>query len=103
MSFIQQFFTSRDNNADGATFVGQQDRLWWNPDTNSIYVSDGVTPGGILVTGGGGGGNEIWSRNLRTATRNYTLPDTQNASSVGPITIEDGVTVSIGTSRWLIF
>jgi hypothetical protein len=55
MSYIQQFFTSRDNNADGATFVGQQGRLWWNPDTNQIYSSDGSTPGGIPLAGGGGG------------------------------------------------
>jgi hypothetical protein len=55
MSFIQQFFTSRDNNANAETFVGQQGRLWWNPETNQIYSSDGNTPGGIPLAGGGGG------------------------------------------------
>jgi hypothetical protein len=49
MSFIQNFFTSRDNNAQGNTYVGQQARLWWDPDRNAIYVSDGSTPGGIPV------------------------------------------------------
>lgn len=49
MSFIQNFFTSRDNNANAATYVGQQDRLWYNPITQTMYVSDGVTPGGIPV------------------------------------------------------
>lgn len=53
-NFIQNFMTSRDNSANGATFVGQEGRLWYNPVTNSIYVSDGSTPGGIVVTGGGG-------------------------------------------------
>lgn len=55
MSFIQQFFTSRDNNANAETFVGQQGRLWWDPVTNQIYSSDGNTPGGIPLAGGGGG------------------------------------------------
>jgi len=55
MSYIQQFFTSRDNNANAETFVGQQGRLWWDPTTNQIYSSDGNTPGGIPLVGGGGG------------------------------------------------
>jgi hypothetical protein len=56
MSFIQNLFTSRDNNANAETYVGQQDRIWWDPETNSFYYSDGSTPGGIAI-GGGGGGN----------------------------------------------
>ena len=59
MAFIQNLFTSRDNNADSATNVGQQGRLWWDPVTNRFYVSDGVTPGGIPV---GGGGNTVTDR-----------------------------------------
>jgi len=46
---IQNFFTSRDNKLDGNTYVGQLGRLWYNPDTNSIYASDGSTVGGIPV------------------------------------------------------
>lgn len=49
MSYIQNFFTSRDNNANTVTYVGQKDRLWYNPDTNSIRVSDGSTPGGLPI------------------------------------------------------
>lgn len=49
MSFIQNFFTSRDNNANTESYVGQTDRLWYNPDTNSIRVSDGSTPGGLPI------------------------------------------------------
>ena len=50
MSSVQNFYTSRDNNTDPATYVGQLDRLWYNPTTNSIFVSNGVTPGGQPVT-----------------------------------------------------
>ena len=55
---IQRFFTSRDNNANAATYVGQEQRLWYDPVTNAIYVSDGSTPGGIMVSGGGSGNAE---------------------------------------------
>jgi hypothetical protein len=57
MSFIQNLFTSRDNNANAATYVGQQDRIWWDPTTNRFYYSDGSTPGGIPIGGGGGNGS----------------------------------------------
>jgi hypothetical protein len=49
MSFIQNFFTSRDNNANTQTYVGQTDRLWYDPDTNTLRVSDGNTAGGLPV------------------------------------------------------
>ena len=49
MGSVQNFFTSRDNNTDPATYVGQLDRLWYNPVTNSIFVSDGNTAGGKPV------------------------------------------------------
>ena len=63
MSYIQNFFTSRDNNANAETYVGQVGRLWWDPDTNQIYYSDGSTPGGIPVTSGGGSANKIFNGN----------------------------------------
>ena len=46
---IQKLYTSRDNYANASTYVGQQQRLWYNPITNCFYVSDGNTPGGIPV------------------------------------------------------
>ena len=55
MSFIQNLFTSRDNSASGNVYIGQLERIWWNPDTNAFYYSDGNTPGGILITGGTSG------------------------------------------------
>jgi hypothetical protein len=50
VSFIQNLFTSRDNNANANTYVGQQDRIWWNPDTNAFYVNTANTAGGTPVT-----------------------------------------------------
>ena len=58
MSFIQNLFTSRDNNANAATYVGQEGRIWWNPDANAFYYSNGNTAGGIQI-GGGSTGNGV--------------------------------------------
>jgi hypothetical protein len=55
MSYIQNLFTSRDNNAQGNTYVGQEGRIWWDPDRNAFYYSDGNIAGGIQIGGGGGG------------------------------------------------
>jgi hypothetical protein len=59
MSFIQNLFSSRDNNANSATYVGQQDRLWWDPVTNAFYYSDGNTAGGIPIGTATGNGIPI--------------------------------------------
>jgi hypothetical protein len=68
LAFIQNLFTSRDNNADSANNVGQQGRLCWDPVTNRFYVSDGVTPGGIPVNGGNSGNtNSISNGNTSVA------------------------------------
>lgn len=38
-----------------------------------------------------------------TVSVSYTIPDNQNALSIGPITIATGVTVTIGTNEtWTI-
>jgi len=78
MSFIQQFFTSRDNNANAATFVGQEGRLWWDPITNQIYSSDGNTPGGIPLSGGGGNGSPGGANSQVQFNRNGTFGGSGN-------------------------
>jgi hypothetical protein len=109
MSFIQKLFTSRDNqtaNVDdqtgnlSTTYVGQQDRIWWNPDINALYYSDGNTPGGIPIgtaSGTGiplgplnsvqlnnGGGNFAGSSNL--VFSNNVLSVVGNISATGNVT-----------------
>lgn len=78
MSFIQNLFTSRDNNTDLATYVGQLGRIWFDPVTNAFYVSDGITPGGILIGLSGAasvGGNttEVQFNNAGTFAGNPNL------------------------------
>jgi hypothetical protein len=55
MGFTQDFLTSRRNNDDGSTRIGEHDRLWYSSSDNTIRIGDNVTPGGIIVCGGGTG------------------------------------------------
>jgi hypothetical protein len=41
---------------DPSEFVGHAGTIFYNPDTGTMYLSDGVTPGGISLGQGGGGG-----------------------------------------------
>tara|TARA_R100001510_G_scaffold9547_1_gene7339 strand:- start:405 stop:2447 length:2043 start_codon:yes stop_codon:yes gene_type:complete len=51
----------------------------------------------------GGGSDEIFWENGQTVTTNYTITNGKNAGSFGPITINSGVTVTIGSGEtWTI-
>jgi hypothetical protein len=51
----------------------------------------------------GGGGDEVFVENARIVTTNYTLSTGKSAESVGPITVNSGVTVTIPSDeRWVI-
>lgn len=104
MSFIQNFFTSRDNNANAATYVGQQDRLWWNPDTNALYVNIANTPGGTPVTIASGSNLTLNNFTANSGTINNNLVVTGNISPAGTNKIGGifpGPGVVIGTNGQL--
>jgi hypothetical protein len=51
----------------------------------------------------GGGTNKIFYNNDVTVTVDYSIPPSQNSGTFGPITIDDGVTVTIpDTSTWTV-
>lgn len=51
----------------------------------------------------GGGGDEVFVENSRIVTTNYTIPVGKSAESVGPITINSGVTVTVSSGeRWVV-
>lgn len=51
----------------------------------------------------GAGNDQIFVQNGQTVTATYSIPVGKNASSVGPITINSGVSVTIpSASRWVI-
>lgn len=87
---IQNFFTSRDNNANANSYVGQQDRLWYNINLNAIYVSDGNTPGGIPV-GLATGANAIFDN---IAVNNIGNDDSTEVKFTSDVTFDDEITVN---------
>jgi hypothetical protein len=51
----------------------------------------------------GAGGDAVFQENAMIVTTSYTLTTAKSASSVGPITINSGVAVTIGAGqRWVI-
>ena len=67
-------------NSDVEQFVGEPGNLFFDIDTGTLRLSDGITPGGIAVSGGSGGGS-------------YTLP-TATTTVKGGVKI-DGTTITI--------
>ena len=57
--YTQDFFTDRRNYGDGNVRIGQMDRLWYDPLTNTIRVGDGNPGGRIVGFGGGTGGSNV--------------------------------------------
>lgn len=106
MSFIQNFYTSRDNNTDGNTYVGQEGRLWYNPNTNSIYVNTANIAGGTpvdLATGANIVANNITTNTLTSTsgtialTGNITITGNISAAStnkIGGVAPGPGVNIS---------
>jgi hypothetical protein len=51
----------------------------------------------------GGGSDTVFVENTRIVTTNYTIPVGKSAESVGPITINAGITVTISADeRWVV-
>jgi len=51
----------------------------------------------------GGGSDAVFNLNDKTVTASYTIPSTKNANSVGPLTLNAGVIVTVSSgSRWVV-
>lgn len=75
----------------------------YNTDTNQFEGYQGGAWGQLGGGATGGGPDEVFVENGVTVTTNYTLSTGKNAESVGPITVNSGITVTIpSTQRWVI-
>ena len=73
--------------------------LRFNSTDASFEGYDGTEWGSI----GGGAADGIFYENGQAVTSSYTVLATKNAMTAGPITINDGVTVTIETGgRWVV-
>jgi len=75
----------------------------YNTDTGQF---EGYASGAWGSIGGGatgGGGDQVFVENSMVVTTSYSIPSGKSASSVGEITIDSGVSVTIPSgSRWVI-
>jgi hypothetical protein len=75
----------------------------YNTDTGQF---EGYADGDWGQLGGGatgGGGDQVFVENSMVVTTSYSIPSGKSASSVGEITIDSGVSVTIPSgSRWVI-
>ena len=76
------------------------------PVSGYALISDGSGTLSWGVAGGGANGNgsnEIFWENDQTVTGDYTITNGKNAGSFGPITINSGVTVTVGAGEtWTV-
>jgi hypothetical protein len=103
----------REASGNGTNYVGFQapsavssNVLWTLPATDTsvagyALVSDGS---GNLSWGVAGGASQgIFWENSQTVTSDYTITNGKNAGSFGPITIQSGVTVTVGSGEtWTV-
>jgi hypothetical protein len=98
MSFIQNLFSSRDNNANTETYVGQTDRIWYNPDNNTFRVSDGSTPGGLPIDYSSNANVDVNSLTVNTVTVNNSITSTGgNINFTGNLVISGNITAATET------
>ena len=69
--------------------------------TATAFSGDGSSLTGISAGATGGGSDEIFYENGQNVTTDYTITNGKNAMSAGPITIDSGVTVTVGAGETL--
>tara|TARA_R100000734_G_C3316498_1_gene109038 strand:+ start:16 stop:2085 length:2070 start_codon:yes stop_codon:yes gene_type:complete len=85
--------------ADQSVGAGQDNYvLTYDNSTGHVSLEAAAAAGAT-----GGGSDEIFYENGQNVTTNYTITNGKNAMSAGPITINSGVTVTVGTGEtWTV-
>jgi hypothetical protein len=75
----------------------------YNTDTGQFEGYQGGAWGQLGGGATGAGGDEVFQENSLIVTTSYTLSTGKNAMSVGPITINSGAVVTVGSGqRWVV-
>lgn len=78
-------------------------KLRFNTDFGKAEVSNGTTWGSVGGGATGGSADDVFYENAQAVTTDYTITAGKNAMSAGPITIANGVTVTVPNgSVWSI-
>lgn len=69
-----------------------------------LNTTDALTAALTTKSGAtGGGDDEVFVQNDQAVTTSYTIPGGKNASTVGPITVPDGIIITVSSgSRWVV-
>ncbi len=103
VSFDGSANISLNNNAitNGAGYLTSSSTLSSSNLSGALPAIDGSNLTGISAGATGGGSDEVFYENDQTVTTNYTITNGKNAMSAGPITINSGVTVTVGSGETL--
>lgn len=82
---IQKVWSSLSNNGNANTFIGDSGRLFYDPTIPVLRISDGITPGGIII---GGESNQISGQILEQNL--FNLPNQSNYN--GAVLMTNGKT-----------
>jgi hypothetical protein len=83
--------------------TGAAGKFRFNSELAKFEGHNGTAWGSVGGGATGGGSDEVFVQNGQTVTTNYTIPAGKNAMSAGPITVNDGVVVTISSgSRWVV-
>jgi len=91
---IQKLFSDRKN-TNGATFVGEKGRLWYDP-VNGFRVSDGHTPGGVpaVVSVSTASIGDLVITGSTISTINTNEPLNLNSNGTGTVSVSGAFNVS---------
>jgi hypothetical protein len=92
--------TGTTGERDGSPSAGY---LRFNTTLTKPEVYSGTAWGSVGGGATGGGSDDIFIENGQTVTTNYTITTSKNAMTAGPITVNNGITVTIPTgSVWIV-
>jgi hypothetical protein len=75
----------------------------FNTDTHQFEGYNGTVWSGVGGGAKGGGNDQVFVENDQTITNNYTISVSKNAMSTGPVSINNGIVVTIESgSRWVV-
>lgn len=74
MAYVKKIRAGLVPNASVQTFVGDPGTIFYDPAVGSLFLSDGINPGGVALSGTGGPANTgNWTFNTYTATTNNNI------------------------------
>jgi hypothetical protein len=83
--------------------TGVAGKIRYNSELNQFEGHNGTAWGAIGAGATGGVGNYVFFENDLNITANYTITSGKNAMTAGPVTISDGITVTVPDgSVWTI-